>query len=391
MDRAKVGKLGLVMSGGGARSAYQAGVIQGLREIARAEGLSDVLRFPVLAGISAGAINAAFLACRAEDWDAAADGVWAQWERLTLERVLKADSFSLMSRASRLLAQLGLAGWTPSRPITELLDASPLAATLSGILDFRKVREHIAEGRLHGLGLTTTHYATGSSVTFFQGHRSIQPWMRSHRVGERTVLGVRHVLASSSIPMLFPPVRIRGSFYGDGAVRMPSPLSGAVHMGADRILAIGVRYFRTPQETFVMNRAARMGSIRIADIAGTLLNSIFLDALDSDLERMVRINHTLQLLPLEHRREHPESLRRIPVLAIRPSIDLAALAGDEIKRFSWMLRHLLKGLGAAETHGKDLLSYLAFETTYTTRLLELGRSDALARKTAILNWLSEDV
>jgi len=170
---------------------------------------------------------------------------------------------------------------------------------------------------------------------------------------------------------------------------MTSPLSPAIHLGADRVIAIGVRYHRTPAETYELVESTRMRSVQLADISGTLLNAIFLDALDSDLERMMRINQTLSLLTEEDRREHPERLRRIPVLAIRPSKDLGHMAVEEFKRFSWVLRHFLRGLGASDRHGSDLVSYLAFERSYTSRLLQLGFSDIMQDKERIMAWLRE--
>lgn len=384
-------KLALVLSSGGARSAYQAGVLMGLHKIAAEEGLSEKFHFPVIAGTSGGAINGAFLACYADQWDLALNTLWNHWEQLTVESVIKAAPYPVFSQAFRLMSQLSLGGHSPGANIKELLNTEPLTEMLKKSLDFKRLRANIASGRIHGLGLTATHYATGSAVTFFQGSSQIPPWMRSHRIGKRTVLNLKHVLASSSIPLLFPPVFIHGSYYGDGAVRMPSPLSPAIHMGADKILAIGVRYYRSPKESFDLNASARMPNIQIADIMGVLMNSIFLDALDSDIERLNRINTTLKLLPKDSYQEHPEKLRQIPVLAIHPSIDLALLAKDEFHRFSWIFKHFLKGLGASDVYGSDLLSYLAFEKSYTTKLLNLGAQDALTHKRAFIEWLLKPI
>lgn len=379
-------KLGLVLSGGGARSAYQAGVLVGLEQIARDAGLDP--RFKVIAGTSGGAINGAFLACHSEDWTVATRQLWRHWETLDLPRVVNTRATSLFSRAFRLFAQLSLGGSRVNEGVTELLDAQPLAEFLLESLDFKKFRSNLAKGNVHGLGLNLTHYATGSCVTFFQGASEITPWMRSQRIGKRTNLTVKHVLASAAIPLLFPPVKIHGSYYGDGAVRMTSPLSPAIHMGADKVLMIGVRYYRTPQQTVALNKEARMDSIQFADIAGVLMNSIFLDALDSDLERMERINLTLKSFAKIGGQGPPAGgLRSIPVLAIRPSVDLGVLAKDEFHHFSRVLKHFLKGLGASEGRGSDMLSYLAFERSYTCKLLELGYKDALAQKDEYLAWL----
>ena len=380
-------KNGLVLSGGGARSAYHIGVLAGLQDIARVEGLGNSLDYSIISGISGGAINGSYLACRADDPISAVNSLWTQWEELTLKNVFRADTFPLLSRASHLASQLGFGGRVPGKAVTELLDTAPLQQLLNHVLNFEKLRAHIASKKLHGLGITATHYGTGSSVTFFEGAPEIDTWIRSNRIGRKTTLSPDHVLASSAIPALFPPTRIQDAYYGDGAIRMSSPMSPAIHMGADRILAIGVRYFRTPQETLALNETMTMRSIRLADIAGVMLNSLFLDAIDADLERMERINRTLTLVP--HSSAHPENLRRIPVLAIRPSVDLGALAKSEFNGFSWMFKHLLRGLGASDNRGSDLVSYLAFEKSYTSRLLEIGRQDALKQRADVLKWLAE--
>ncbi|MGK5085267.1 patatin-like phospholipase family protein [Bdellovibrionota bacterium FG-1] len=366
MDRKGTEKVGLVLSGGGARSAFQ-----------------------IICGISGGAINGAYLASRANQMPDALQDLWSSWNEIKLDDVMEASSARIFGTASKLILQLGLGGIFNARPTTQLLSTAPLVRYLLKKLDFRQIQRHIESGLLHGVAMTTTHYGTGSTVTFFDGVPSLQPWMRSHRIGKRTNLTLKHVLASSAIPLLFPPIKIQGAYYGDGAVRMTSPLSPAIHLGSSKVIAIGVRYHRSPIETFELNQSFRMRSVQLADISGVLLNALFMDALDSDLERMMRINQTLSLLTDEDRREHPEKLRRIPVLAIRPSQDLGRLAVDEFRRFSWVLRHFLRGLGASEHHGSDLLSYLAFEKSYTSRLLQLGFKDVMAEKARVLAWLRE--
>ena len=238
--------------------------------------------------------------------------------------------------------------------------------------------------------MTATHYGTGSTVTFFDSAEHINHWMRSYRIGKRSRIGLKHILASSAIPVLFPPTKIRGAFYGDGGMRMASPLSPAIHLGADKVIVIGVRYHRTPAETYKLNEHFHMKTIRLADISGVMLNSLFLDAVDSDVERMLRINQTLDLMTEEARKEHPEKLRSIPVLALRPSEDLGNLARTEFRNFSWILRHFLRGLGASEHHGSDFISYLAFEKSYTNRLLELGYGDVMRDREQIIEWFAKD-
>jgi len=379
-------KYGLVLSGGGARSSYQAGALLGLNELSL-KNLGKPFAPKVICGISGGAINGGYLASRADDLPAAFQDLWVNWSEIKLDDVMDVGSVRILSTAAKLILQLGLGGAFNFRPATELIDTSPLVKYLLKRVDIGNIRAHIKSGNLHAIAMTATHYGIGSAVTFFDGVPSLQPWMRSHRVGRRTHLSLKHVLASSAIPFLFPPIKIKGAFYGDGAVRMTSPLSPAVHLGANRIVAIGVRYHRTPTETYQLVKSYRMKSVQLADISGVLLNAIFLDSLDADLERMMRINQTLSLLTEEDRREHPEKLRRIPVLAIRPSQDLGRMAVDEFKRFSWVPRHFLRGLGASDRHGSDLVSYLAFERSYTSRLLHLGFKDVMKDKERIVAWL----
>jgi NTE family protein len=203
----------------------------------------------------------------------------------------------------------------------------------------------------------------------------------------RETLTLDHVMASSAIPIFFPPVRLSGSFYGDGCIRLTAPLSPAIHLGADRVLAIGIRYFRPKGITEQLNKTIYDDKISLVNIVGVLLNAVFLDSLESDHERMERINRAVSALTPEQRAAHPDKLRVIPVLAVKPSKDLGSLASEQFERFPRALRHLLRGLGASVDTGWDLLSYLAFDSAYTRRLLELGREDALAMKDQLLAFL----
>jgi NTE family protein len=226
-------------------------------------------------------------------------------------------------------------------------------------------------------------------VSFYDGHASIEPWARSSRLGRRSTLTVEHILASAAIPIFFRPVAIGGTYWGDGGIRLGNPLSPAIHLGADRIIAVGIRHARPDQQVFEMNQTSTLGVITLADIGGVLMNALFLDALDSDVERMMRINQTLDLLPPEVVANHPAKLRKIPVLAIRPSKDLGKLAGNQLPKFPFILRHLLKGTGASNDKGWDLLSYLAFDSSYTNLLMEVGYEDALRLRNEIEQFFED--
>ena len=376
---------GLVLSGGGARAAYQAGVLLGIGELL---GHDTPFPFPVLTGISAGAINGTYLAAKTDrPWHESTEGLAQLWRGLTLENIFKTNVSSLAGLGTRWLKDLGMGAMLGTPRSTHLLDSSPLRELLSQQVDFETISRSLSSGRLHGLGISVTSYKTGTAITYFDGDPSIRPWHRSARLGMREQLTLEHVLASASIPLFFKPVRIGNSFFGDGGVRLTSPLSPAIHLGSSKILAISVRYSRPIEQTRILNENPNMPAIAISDIAGVLMNALFLDALESDVERLERINLTQSLLTEEQRSKLKEPLRIIPVLTIYPSIDLGTLASDQIKSFPTVLRYLLRGLGVQGTKGSDLVSYLAFDREYTEKLVELGRSDALRQRDRILSFL----
>lgn len=378
--------VGLVLTGGGARAAYQAGVLRGVAEITADHSDSDS-PFNILAGTSAGAINSVLLASRANNFPECIDFICKLWSELHTEQVVRSDIASLSSLGIRWIRDLSLGGMLGQSRSTYLLDSQPLRDFLGGKIDFSSVKANLIDGTLRGVAVSATNYGTGSAVTFFDGVPEIQPWSRSFRLGQRTDLTLDHVLASSAIPIFFRPVRLYDSFYGDGCVRLTTPLSPAIHMGADRILAIGVRYQRPEHMMLELNQHGSMSQISLVDIAGVMLNAAFLDALDADIERLRRINITVSMLSEEARQQHPYKLRHIPLLAIRPSEDLGTLASEQFQRFPAMLRYLLKGIGASTEKGWDLLSYLAFDEAYTRRLIDLGHADALAQREQIEHFL----
>ncbi|MBK9755238.1 MAG: patatin-like phospholipase family protein [Nannocystis sp.] len=375
--------LGLVLTGGGARAAYQVGALQALAEIAD----FDRTPFRVLTGVSAGAINAAYLAARANDFRAGARGLWDMWHRLETRDVYLSDARNLASIGTRWIRDLGLGGLLGAGNINYLLDTAPLRQFLGDRLELARVAGHIASGQLRGVSVTATNYITGTAISFFDGAPEIRDWTRSSRLGVRTPLRIEHVLGSAAIPIFFAPVAIDGVPFGDGCVRMTAPTSPAIHLGADRIIAIGIRYFRTGEQTVLLNQNLRAERVALAEIAGVLLNAVFLDSLEADLELLERINQTMSFVRPEDHAFMPEKLRPIPALALRPSQDLGRLAGDQYANFPRMLRYLLRGIGATGASGWDLLSYLAFEPGYIDRLLELGHRDTLARKDEILAFL----
>jgi NTE family protein len=367
---------GLVLTGGGARAAYQVGALRALAEICPTRESP----FQVFAGISAGAINSVALASRADDFTLSVDELERTWSELTPDRVYRTDVRSLVSITTRWMRDLSSAGVLGRSSVNHLLDTRPLRALLNERLPLPRLPSLYRSGCVRGVAVTVTNYLTGTAITFYDGAGDIEPWSRSTRIGKRQRLELDHVMASAAIPIFFPPVKIDDVFFGDGCVRMIAPMSPAIHLGADRIVAVGVRHPRSPGQTAAVNRVVHRHTLPLSEIAGVLLNAVFLDSLESDVERLERINRTLSFVAPEYHLHMPQPLRPIPTLVLRPSVDLGGLAADQYSRFPRTLRYLLRGIGATGEVGADLLSYLAFEPVYVGRLVELGYRDTLARR-----------
>ena len=379
--------LGLVLTGGGARAAYQVGVIQAIAELTHLKESP----FNVLTGVSAGAINVSYLMSRADDFKLASHGLWDLWMNLHSERIYRSDPSSIASLGSKWIQTLGMGGmFAQKKRANHLLNTQPLRELLEQELQLDKLPQFFKQGILHGACVSATNYLTGTAISFFDGVESLNPWMRSTRLGVRTSLTVEHIMASSAIPVFFPPVPLEGAPYGDGCIRLTSPLSPAIHLGADRIIAIGIRYFRSDEQTRELNQNLKRDGLSIAEIGGVLLNAVFLDSIETDIERMERINSTLTIMTEEQRAKNPNQLKQIPVLALRPSQDLGHLAKGTLKEFPTLIRFLLRGVGAKEDKGWDLVSYLAFEKAYTSQLIELGYQDTMRKKEMILEFMFGD-
>jgi NTE family protein len=374
-----VGHVGLVLTGGGARAAYQVGAVRALAEIVG----PGPLPFDVLSGISAGAINSVVLATGAEDFRRASARLSATWAALTPDRVFRTGTLRLAGIGTQWIRTLSVGGLLGQGGINYLLDSAPLRHLIENEIPIGRMRRHLRSGQLRGIAVSATNYHTGAGVTFFEAAAEVEPWTRSTRVGIRSRIGVEHVMASAAIPVFFPPVAIGGSFFGDGCVRMHFPMSPAIHLGADRIVAISQRYLPPPSDTAEREKRVKTDTLPLSEIAGVLLNAVFLDSLDSDVERLERINRILALIPGDKHEAGEIDMRPIPALVLRPSQDLGRLAADEYERFPAMLRYLLRGIGATGHAGEDLLSYLAFEPIYVKRVMDLGHADTLARRDEI--------
>jgi len=366
-SRDSSGDLAIVLTGGGARAAYQVGF---LRCIARR--MPD-LRFPIITGVSAGAINAVYLASHQGTASEAVDGLSQLWTDLRIEHVFRADSFSLFKHVLRWGAALLSGGSALGPRVQGLVETDPLRKFLHGCLTTEGERivgidENCERGWLKAVALTTLDYATGRTVTWVQG-RQITNWERSYRRSKAARLTIEHVMASSSLPLFFPAVRLGEHWYGDGGIRLSAPLSPALHLGARRILAISTRYDRSSSEA---DAPATTGYPPPAQIVGNLMNAVFLDLLDQDLERAEAFNQLLAKIPPEERGDR----HLVEVRVLRPSQDLGRLSAQYEPHLPKAFRFLTRGLGTRQTASPDYLSLIMFEPGYLQQLMEIGEADA---------------
>jgi NTE family protein len=362
--------LGLVMGGGGARAAYQVGFLCYL-----AREFPD-LKVPIVTGVSSGGINAALLASHHGSFAQAVRELVSLWERLTVKEVFRVDAPSLSWIGLRWVFQLLSGGVGGAVRVQGLVDTTPLRNYLSEVLhavdgELTGIQYNLALGKLKAIALSTSSYTTGQSLTWIQG-QDLHDWTRPQRRSQRAVLTIDHVMASSALPLFFPAVEIDDEYFGDGGVRMMAPLSPAIHLGAEKILAISTRYNRTAAEAKLPDVT---GYPPPAQVLGVLLNSVFLDLLDQDALRMERLNHLLRRLPPEER----DGLRPVQLLVLRPSVDLGRLANEFEPQLPKTFRFLTRGLGTRQTKSPDFLSMVLFQPDYIGRLIEIGEADAKAR------------
>jgi NTE family protein len=350
-------------------------------------GRPSTTPFRVICGTSAGAVNAALLAAHADSFRCGVARLLRVWRNIEVHSVYKADFSALSTHGMLWLASVLIGRRGPARTAS-MLDSSPLRSLLRREFDPDRIAAHIEGGTLHALAINATSYTTGHAVSFFQGASTIKPWQRIRRRGERAIIGIDHLLASSAIPFIFRAARVGDDFYADGSVRQIAPLSTALHLGARRMLVIAVGQFvgqrPVPGQA---NRPPRYPSF--AQVAGHALSSIFLDNLGADLERLQRLNRVLDLVPADIQAAHPENVH-VDALVVGPSRDLGQLAIRYAHRLPTGVRYLLRGLGATEGTGANLLSYLLFDRKYCRELLALGYADALARRDELEAFLGGD-
>ena len=374
-------KTGLVLPGGGARGAFQVGVLKALAELLPARAMSP---FPVLSGTSAGAINSVVLATKARNFRTAVQELEGVWGNFRSEQVFRTDALTMLRSSLHWAAAIVLGGFIVGMP-KSLLDNGPLRALLSRNLRFPRIQTAVERGYLHGVAVTAAGYGTARSTSFFQGAPQIRSWERTRRIGLRQPLHLDHLMASIAVPFIFPPVTINGGWFGDGAMRQATPLSPAIHLGADRILVIGVRD-EAADENLTRHEMEKPPSF--AQIAGYMLDTLFMDGLYSDLERMTRINQLIDSVPADERTGSLKRMRPLDTMLIVPSRDLREIAYEHRRSMPAPLRILLRGIRGHSRPENRLLSFLLFESSYTRTLIELGYHDAMQVKDKLVDFVT---
>ena len=375
-------RVGLVLTGGGARAAYQVGVLSAISKLVPQGAINP---FAIICGTSAGAINGAALAANAADYRRAVRGLRAVWSDFQPRHVYRTDFPGVFKNSTQWIAA-ALTGGLGHRPVA-LLDNSPLEALLAQRIEYGAIQGAIDSEHLYALSVTCSGYGSGHSVSFFQARPEAAPWRRVRRIGVPATIAGEHLLGSSALPFIFPAVRINREYFGDGSMRQIAPISPALHLGADRVLVIAVG---GQMQNALVAQADRDTPARyptLAQIAGHAMNSIFLDTMEADLERLQRINRTLSMVPPDVLQRSRNDLRHIDAMVISPSRSLESIALDHVRDLPRTIRVLLRSVGATERGGATLLSYLLFVSGFCRDVMLLGYKDAMAKRDNLLGFL----
>lgn len=375
-------KIGLVLTGGGARAAYQVGVLKAIAEFMPYRAR---MPFDVVCGTSAGALNVVTLAVNARHFRKGVRYLLNIWYNARVSDIYRSDVLGVLNNSGRWLLGLLLSVVGSNRlNRVSLLDNRPLRTFLERALPCELIQQHIDEGLVHAVSITASGYGSGHSVTFYQGAPSIQPWRRARRIGMPTQISIDHMLASSAIPFIFPAVHVNREFFGDGSMRQIAPISSALHLGAERVLVVGVGH----NDSVGDDRRVKIDNYpSLAEIAGHALDSIFIDGLEVDLERLRRINRTIGTIPEELRGR--VNLQHVEALVITPSVPLERIAERHVSRLPWTIRMMLRLAGVMRGSGANLVSYLLFDKHYCRALIDLGYQDAFKRRDEILQFFEQ--
>lgn len=373
------------MTGGGARGAYQAGVLKRIGEIKRVQTQGNP--FPIIGGASAGAINGAALSTGCNNFSLATKVIAGIWSGLKPPDIFRCDVLSQAHNSLTWIMDLSFGGVLGGGHAHCLLDASPLRQFLQKHLDCNRIQENIRRGHLYALAISATNYNSGKSYLFIQGAKGHPMWNRSRRVTLATKITVDHVCASAAIPLVFPPVRLQTSrgaaFYGDGCVRLQQPLSPIIRLGARKVFAVGVRCeSREHQEEALDEKYPSL-----AQVLGVLFNVIFLDHLASDIEHLERLNQLLETGQIRPDKDRSDRMRPLASFVITPSVDLSELADQHRKDLPYLIQYFVNSLGRDAASCADLMSYLLFTSRYTTDLIDIGYQDAQGRIDEIEDFL----
>ena len=369
----------LVLTGGGARAAYQVGVLSAIAKfVPRNHGIP----FPIISGTSAGAINSTSLACYASCFHLGVKKLEWVWKNLRPNSIYHSDALHVLNNMTQGLFSTFQADYA-TKTSHSLLNNAPLRDLLNKVIDYKRIDNNILNGYLSAISVAASGYSNGDSISFYQSDESISPWARAKRKGIPCQINNDHLMASSAIPLIFPSVNIKNEHFGDGSIHQLSPLSPAIHLGAERILIVGVEQPKAP----ITNKENNPHPPSTATVAGHLLDTIFSDTMQSDLERMTRINETLKLIPSEVR-QNKIGLKHIDTLVINPTEDFNVMAMEFYHKLPISIRLLLRSIGISRHSESSLVSYLLFERNYCQKLIKLGYNDALHKETEIKHFLS---
>lgn len=374
----KHSKNALILTGGGARAAYQVGV---LSAISKFSPRHHPVPFPIICGTSAGAINATALACYASCFQLGVKKLEWVWNSLKTDRIYHSDPLRVSSHIISGILGSFQADYA-NKTARSLLNNTPLRKLLSNVVDYNRIDNNIVKGDLSALSITASSYSNGNSISFYQSNDTIKPWFRAKRSGIPTQINSDHLLASAAIPLIFPSMKIKRNHFGDGSIHQLSPLSPAIHLGGEKLFIVGVEQ---PKESIHVNEN-NPHPPSTATIAGHLLDGIFSDTLQSDLERMTRVNKTLSLITND-RRKNNEGLKNIESLVLNPSHNFNSMAVEYYHELPYTIRLLLRSIGVTNNSESSILSYLLFDKAYCKQLIKLGFEDALEQESKIRHFL----